>query len=190
MTKHWFLPENSDVLSTLGEEAEVTVAGLVAFAAWAHGDVDAEQAVRASEHEADLVRRRLAAQLRSAVSTPVPQEDLFALSQLIAVVGRDRVSRPRSGRRPGPVPVAESALLGLPALVVAGHPFDVAALHPEGRSELFGVRTTGEGLVDGGVPQDEVRGRGVRHLPGEGVRSLGTGDGVHGGVDERALRLG
>jgi len=86
MTKHWFLPETPDVLTTLGHQAEVTVAGLDGFAAWAHGDPAAEQTVRTCEHDADVVRRRLAAQLRSAFSTPVPQEDLFALSQLLDAV--------------------------------------------------------------------------------------------------------
>ena len=89
MTRHWFLPETPDVLATLGRQAEVTVAGLAGFAAWAHGDPDAEHTVRASEHAADTVRRELARQLRAAFSTPVPQEDLFALSQLLdAVVNR------------------------------------------------------------------------------------------------------
>ncbi len=86
MTRHWFLPETPDVLGTLGRQAEITVAGLSAFAAWAHRDATAEHAVRRSEHDADTVRRELARQLRSAFSTPVPQEDLFALSQLLDAV--------------------------------------------------------------------------------------------------------
>ena len=86
MTKHWFLPDTPDVLSTLGRQAGITVDGLVAFAAWAHGDAAAERAVRTAEHNADAVRRELAGQLRQAFSTPLPQEDLFALSQLLAAV--------------------------------------------------------------------------------------------------------
>lgn len=86
MTRHWFLPETPDVLATLRRQAEVTVAGLNAFAAWAHGDPDAGQTVRTSEHDADTVRRELARQLRAAFSTPVSQEDLFALSQLLDAV--------------------------------------------------------------------------------------------------------
>jgi len=86
MTKHWFLPDTPDVLSTLGRQAGITVDGLVAFAAWAHGDAAAERAVRTAEHNADAVRRELAGQLRQAFSTPLPQEDLFALSQLLDAV--------------------------------------------------------------------------------------------------------
>ncbi len=83
MTRHWFLPETPDVLATLARQAEVTVAGLSAFAAWARGEEGAEQTVRTSEHAADVIRRELAGQLRSAFSTPLPQEDLFALSELL-----------------------------------------------------------------------------------------------------------
>lgn len=86
MTKHWFLPNTPDVLATLGRQVDVTVAGLGAFAAWAHGDVDSAHTVRKSEHAADAVRRELAGELRSAFSTPLPQEDLFALSQLLDAV--------------------------------------------------------------------------------------------------------
>ncbi len=86
MSKHWFLPDTPDVLSTLGRQADVTVTGLVAFAAWAHGDDAAARTVRTCEHDADAVRRELAVQLRAAFSTPLPQEDLFALSQLLDAV--------------------------------------------------------------------------------------------------------
>ena len=90
----------------------------------------------------------------------------------------------------GTLPSAGSTCVALPARVVAGHPFDVADLHPEGRAHLLGVHTAGERLVHGFVPQDEVLGRGLRHLPDEGVGRPGTGDGLHGGVDERALLPG
>ncbi len=83
MTRHWFLPETPDVLATLGRQATVTVDGLTAFAAWAHSEPGAGQTVRSSEHAADMVRRELATQLRAAFSTPVPQEDLYALSELL-----------------------------------------------------------------------------------------------------------
>jgi len=86
MTKHWFLPETPDVLVTLNRQAEITVAGLAAFAAWAHGDPEGEPAVRSREHEADVIRRELARQLRAAFSTPLSQEDLFALSKLLDAV--------------------------------------------------------------------------------------------------------
>jgi len=80
---HWFLPETPDVLGTLRAQADVTVRGLAAFAAWAGGAADQGPVVRATEHEADEVRRTLQAQLRRAFSTPVDQEDLYSLSELL-----------------------------------------------------------------------------------------------------------
>jgi uncharacterized protein Yka (UPF0111/DUF47 family) len=86
MTKHWFLPQNPDVLHTLREQAEITLAGATAFASWAGGDLAQEAQVRACEHQADDVRRQLSLQLRQAFSTPVDQEDLFTLSERLDTV--------------------------------------------------------------------------------------------------------
>lgn len=83
MKMHWFLPETPDVLGTLRAQADVTVRGLVAFAAWAGGAADQGPVVRAAEHEADEVRRTLQVQLRKAFSTPIDQEDLYSLSELL-----------------------------------------------------------------------------------------------------------
>ena len=83
MRLHWFLPEAPDVLGTLRSQADVTVRGLAAFAAWAGGAADQGPVVRATEHEADGVRRTLQAQLRQAFSTPIDQEDLYSLSELL-----------------------------------------------------------------------------------------------------------
>lgn len=83
MRSHWFLPETPDVLGTLAAQADVTLEGMAAFAAWAHGQADREAAVRDAEHKADTVRRQLQAQLRQAFSTPVDQEDLYSLSELL-----------------------------------------------------------------------------------------------------------
>ena len=83
MRLHWFLPETPDVLGTLRTQADVTVRGLAAFAAWAGGASDQGPVVRAAEHEADGVRRTLQAQLRQAFSTPIDQEDLYSLSELL-----------------------------------------------------------------------------------------------------------
>jgi hypothetical protein len=80
---HWFLPETPDVLGTLRRQADVTVTGIAAFAAWAHGDATQETAVRSAEHDADVVRRELQVQLRRAFSTPIDQEDLYTLSELL-----------------------------------------------------------------------------------------------------------
>ena len=86
MTKHWFLPQNPDVLQTLREQAEITLTGATAFAAWASGDAAREAQVRVCEHQADDVRRQLSVQLRQAFSTPVDQEDLFTLSERLDAV--------------------------------------------------------------------------------------------------------
>ena len=83
MRLHWFLPETPDVLGTLATQADVTVRGLTAFAAWAGGAADQGPVVRATEHEADGIRRTLQAQLRQAFSTPIDQEDLYSLSELL-----------------------------------------------------------------------------------------------------------
>jgi uncharacterized protein Yka (UPF0111/DUF47 family) len=83
MRSHWFLPETPDVLGTLAAQADITVTGIGAFAAWAHGDSAQETDVRAAEHEADQVRRELQTQLRHAFSTPIDQEDLYSLSELL-----------------------------------------------------------------------------------------------------------
>ena len=86
MTKHWFLPQNPDVMETLMAQADTTVAGAIAFAAWAGGDPAQAAQVRACEHQADKVRRQLSLQLRQAFSTPVDQEDLFTLSERLDAV--------------------------------------------------------------------------------------------------------
>ncbi len=83
MRMHWFLPETPDVLGTLRAQADVTVRGLAAFAGWAGGATDQGPVVRATEHEADGVRRALQVQLRKAFSTPIDQEDLYSLSELL-----------------------------------------------------------------------------------------------------------
>jgi uncharacterized protein len=86
MRKRWFLPQNPDVLQTLAAQADITVAGAIAFASWASGDPTQEAHVRACEHQADEVRRQLSLQLRQAFSTPVDQEDLFTLSERLDAV--------------------------------------------------------------------------------------------------------
>ena len=86
MTKHWFLPQSPDVMQTLLAQADITVAGAIAFASWAGGDLTQETQVRACEHQADRVRRQLSLQLRQAFSTPVDQEDLFTLSERLDAV--------------------------------------------------------------------------------------------------------
>lgn len=77
-----FLAERPDVLAMLGRQAEITVAGLEAFAAWsARGEDEQARAVRAAEHDADEARRTLLDALSTALTTPVDQEDLYTLSE-------------------------------------------------------------------------------------------------------------
>ena len=45
MTKHWFLPQSPDVMQTLLAQADITVAGAIAFASWAGGDLAQETQV-------------------------------------------------------------------------------------------------------------------------------------------------
>ena len=80
MTRRWFLPETPDVLGMLRAQLATTESALVAFAAWAHGDDDHADAVRALEHHADDQKRALWRALRSAFVTPIDAEDLFVLS--------------------------------------------------------------------------------------------------------------
>ncbi len=77
----WFLPETPDVIGMLQHQAEVTVSGMMAFAAWAAGDESRAAEVRAAEHECDDLRRQLVDAVRDAFTTPLEPEDLFQLSR-------------------------------------------------------------------------------------------------------------
>lgn len=80
----WFLPHAVDVLGLLRAQADVTVAGLAAFEDWSRtgSDADADR-VRASEHEGDAARRALLEALTITLTTPIEQEDAYALSERI-----------------------------------------------------------------------------------------------------------
>lgn len=80
MSKHWFLPDNPDLLGLLAEQAAITVDGMQALVAWAAGEPGAGDRVRADEHQADDKKRELWGELRDAFSPPIDAEDLFALS--------------------------------------------------------------------------------------------------------------
>ena len=45
-SRHWFLPETPDVLGKLNEQIAITVEGMDALVAWAHGDPAAVQRLR------------------------------------------------------------------------------------------------------------------------------------------------
>lgn len=87
--KRWFLPYTPDLMQRLAEQAEITVRGMEAFAAWSGGDRMQEQAVRTLEHEADDARRALEVELRAAFSTPLEPEDIFELSERLDQVLND-----------------------------------------------------------------------------------------------------
>ena len=82
----WFLPETPDVLGLLGQQIEVTIAGMDAFARLAAGEAAAQAEVRTYEHRADERKPELHRTLRTAFITPLEPEDLFALSR-----GIDRI---------------------------------------------------------------------------------------------------
>jgi uncharacterized protein Yka (UPF0111/DUF47 family) len=72
------------VVALLVAQGELTVAGMDAFSEWSHGGAeDKAAAVRSAQHEAYHARRELLGALQKALSTPVDQEDLYALSERI-----------------------------------------------------------------------------------------------------------
>lgn len=80
----WFLPHHPDVLGLLKQQAEVTQRGIAAFARWSVDGADEHaQAVRDAEHEADDTRHALLEVLTIALTTPIEQEDAYALSERI-----------------------------------------------------------------------------------------------------------
>ncbi|MEA2217381.1 MAG: hypothetical protein QOJ35_7 [Solirubrobacteraceae bacterium] len=81
MSRNWFLPDVPDVLGLLRRQLDVTVRAMDAFAAWAAGDAQAAETVRALEHDADTVKAELRLALRDAFVTPLDPEDLFTLSR-------------------------------------------------------------------------------------------------------------
>lgn len=77
----WFLPETPDVVGMLQQQADITVRGMDAFAAWAGGDAARADDVRDAEHACDEVRRALVDAVSEAFTTPLQPEDLFQLSR-------------------------------------------------------------------------------------------------------------
>jgi uncharacterized protein Yka (UPF0111/DUF47 family) len=78
--KHWFLPQNPDLLGMLRDQAAVTADAMADLVAWGNGDPAAAERVRDCEHRADATKRTLWRQLRQAFSPPLDAEDLFTLS--------------------------------------------------------------------------------------------------------------
>ena len=121
MRAHWFLPDTPDVLATLRHQVDITLQGMAAFAAWANGDAGKESDVRSAEHAADVVRRELSRQLRSAFSTPIDQEDLYTLSERLDAVLNTAKNVTREAEALDLPPDAELAQLADLALAGAHH---------------------------------------------------------------------
>ena len=86
--RRWFLPREPDVLGLLRAQADITIAGMEAFEAWAGGDASQAAQVQASEHLADDAKCALQRELRAAFSTPLDPEDIYELSErLDEVIG-------------------------------------------------------------------------------------------------------
>jgi uncharacterized protein Yka (UPF0111/DUF47 family) len=87
VTRRWrrlLLPAVPDVLALLITQGELVVTGMDAFSTWSdHGGAEAAAAVRAAQHDAFRARRALLAALQAALSTPVDQEDLYALCERV-----------------------------------------------------------------------------------------------------------
>jgi uncharacterized protein len=78
----WFLPHHPQIIGLLRLQADVTLEGIAAFTRWsATGNPEDAQAVRNAEHDADNTRHELLEALTVALTTPLEQEDAYALSE-------------------------------------------------------------------------------------------------------------
>lgn len=110
--RRWFLPETPDLIGQLGVQAGITLEGLDALVAWAHGDEHAGDSLPDIEHRGDAAKRDLLDQLREAFVTPLAPEDLFALSRGVDWIldyARDLVSESRAMGSPPDEGLAEMA---------------------------------------------------------------------------------
>lgn len=78
--RRFFRAVAPDVVGLLVAQGQVSVAATGAFLRWSEGGSDAAALVTL-EHDADEARRVLLAALRSALATPIEQEDLYILSE-------------------------------------------------------------------------------------------------------------
>lgn len=112
--QRWFLPDTPDVLGMLRGQLEVTIEGLDALVAWAHGDAAKAEEVRRLEHEADEHKRRLQSALVDAFTTPYDPENLFTLARGIDSIlnqAKDAVRESEVMACPPDTAVAEMAAL-------------------------------------------------------------------------------
>ncbi len=110
--RRWFLPDDPDLIGALRRQAEITLEGVDAFAAWAGGDEAAGETMLEIEHRGNVAKRELLDDLREAFITPLAPEDLFALSRgldWILDFARDLVSESKAMVSPPDERLAEMA---------------------------------------------------------------------------------
>lgn len=124
----WFLPHSPDILGLLRQQADITYEGIAAFARWsAAGAADEAQAVRDAEHDADDTRHELLEALTIALTTPIEQEDAYALSERMDEVIDSAKDTVRIAEALGWSPDAHTAAMGRRAEEAAGYMRD--AIH-------------------------------------------------------------
>ncbi len=152
----WFLPNHPDVLGLLRTQADVTSRGIAAFALWSTtGDHADAQAVRAAEHEGDDVRHALLQALSTALTTPIEQEDAYALSERIDEVLDRAKDTVRVAEAFGWRPDEHTAAMGTSVAEATVHLRDAVAClgakgaHPGEHAELVirAARAVEHGLV-------------------------------------------
>jgi uncharacterized protein Yka (UPF0111/DUF47 family) len=133
--RYWFLPDTPDVLGMLRAQIAVTIRGMDALSAWAHGDAGAAQQVRDLEHEADDRKRELQLALVEAFTTPYDAEDLYTLGRgvdWILNLSKDAVRESEVMSCPPDAHVAEMAALLREGV---GHIDDAVAALQERRAD-------------------------------------------------------
>jgi uncharacterized protein Yka (UPF0111/DUF47 family) len=131
-----FLPANPDVLGMLVAQAEITVAGMTAFVAWAQGEPEADIAVRDAEHEADERKHTLRLALRDAFVTPIGAEDLFLMSARLDDVLGGAKDAVREAEVLDLVPDAASVTMVASLAEGTGHLLEAFACFTAGRPGL------------------------------------------------------
>jgi uncharacterized protein Yka (UPF0111/DUF47 family) len=117
--RHWFLPEEPDVLGLLRGQLAVTIEAIGRFEAWAAGDASASADLLAAEERGDAARRELFTAVRVAFVTPMEPEDVFTLSRGVDRIldyARDLVSESEAMASPPDARIAEMARLIAEAL--------------------------------------------------------------------------
>lgn len=82
LIRRFFLSAAPDVVSLLLSQGKLSLLAMETFARWSTtGDHAEIESLRAIDERADDARRALLAALRSALSSPIDQEDLYILSE-------------------------------------------------------------------------------------------------------------